>query len=115
MGDLREQIESDLATTLEGDYGLPITLIAPDGVVYEETGQVLYNSLDKEGILTGNPVAVLRISSLSRVPVAGENWAVRIPQNPGDTTLVTYILDKAPEHCRSIGFIKLYLTKTIQS
>ena len=113
---IRELIESDLATTLQGDYALPVTLIAPDGAIYEEEGQVLYNSIDQNEVFTNSPVVSLRISSLTRVPAAGENWAVRIPQNPDeDGTLVTYILDKPPVHCRSIGFIKLYLTKPDQS
>jgi len=113
---LRELIESDLATTLEGDYALPVVLVSPSGVRYEVTGQVLYNSIDENEHFTNSPVVTLRISSLARVPAAGENWAVRIPQNPSeDDTLVTYILDKPPVHCRSIGFIKLYLTKAIQS
>lgn len=114
---IREQIESDLETTLEGDFNLPVELIDPDGVVYDNLlGQVLYDSVDENEMLSGKPVVTLRISSLTRVPLAGENWAVRIPQNPSTTdTLVTYILDKAPSHGRSIGFIKFYLTKTVQS
>lgn len=114
---IREQIETDLETTLEGDFGLPVELIDPDGVVYDDlVGQVLYDSLDENEILSGKPVVTLRISSLTRVPIDGENWAIRIPQNPSTTdTLVTYILDKASHHGRSIGFIKLYLTQAIQS
>ena len=114
---IREQIESDLVTTLEGDFGLPVELIDPDGVVYDDlVGQVLYDSIDENGIFSGKPVVTLRISSLDRVPIAGENWAARIPENPSTTdTLVTYILDKPPMHGRSIGFIKLYLTRTVQS
>lgn len=112
---LRAQIEADLAITVEGDFALPVSLIAPDGAIYEVTGDVRYNSIDKDGMLTGNPSVVLRISSLDRVPIAGENWAVRIPQNPGSEVLTTYLLDKAPQHCRSIGFIKLYLTTAVQS
>lgn len=113
---IRELIESDLSITLEGDYGLPITLIAPDGVKYEEVGQVLYNSIGEDEIWTNKPVVTLRISTLTRVPVAGENWAVQIPQNPDeDGATTTYVLDKPPVHCRSIGFIKLYLTKAVQS
>jgi hypothetical protein len=114
---IREQIETDLETTLEGDFGLPIELIDPDGVEYTDLfGQVLYDSVDENEVFSGHPVAVLRISSLSRVPVDGENWAVKIPQNPSLTdTMVTYILDKPVQHGRSIGFVKLYLTQGEQS
>ena len=114
---IRELIETDLETTLEGDFSLPVELIDPDGVVYDDlVGQVLYNSIDENEVFSGKPVVTLRISSLMRVPVAGENWAVKIPENPSTTdTLVTYILDKPPVHNRSIGYIKLYLTRTVQS
>jgi hypothetical protein len=113
---IRELIESDLAITLRGDFALPVTLIAPDGTIYEVEGQVLYNSIDENQLVSNTPVVVLQISNLTDVPVAGENWAVRIPQNPDeDETQVTYVLDKPPVHCRSIGFIKLYLTKVVQS
>ena len=117
MGNIREQIETDLETTLEGDFSLPVELIDPDGVVYDDlVGQVLYNSIDENEVFSNKPVVSLRISSLTRVPLSGENWAIRIPENPSTTdTLVTYVLDKPPIHCRSIGFIKLYLTKTVQS
>lgn len=114
---IRELIETDLETTLEGDYGLPIELIDPDGVEYTDlTGQVLYDSLDENDVFSGHPVVVLRVSSLTRVPVDGENWAVKIPESPSTTApLVTYLWDKPMQHGKSIGFIKLYLTKTVQS
>jgi hypothetical protein len=117
MVNIREQIEVDLETTLEGDFGLPIELIAPDGVEYTGlTGQVLYDSVDENDVFSGHPVAVLRISSLTRVPIDGENWAIKIPESPSTTaTLVTYLLDKPIMHGKSIGFIKLYLTKSEQS
>lgn len=114
---IREQIELDLETTLEGDFSLPVELIDPSGVVYDDlVGQVLYDSIDENENFSGKPVVTLRISSLTRVPLDGENWAVRIPQNPSTTdTLVTYVLDKPVQHGRSIGFIKLYLTLAEQS
>lgn len=114
---IREQIETDLDVTLEGDFGLPIELIDPDGVKYEDlVGQVLYDSVDENEVFSGHPVAVLRISSLTRVPLDGENWSVMIPESPSTTVdLVTYLIDKPVMHGKSIGFIKLYLTRTAQS
>jgi hypothetical protein len=114
---IREQIETDLETTLEGDFELPIELVAPDGVEYTGLkGQVLYDSVDENEVFSGHPVAVLRISSLTRVPISGENWEVRIPESPSTTaSLAPYILDKPVMHGRSIGFMKLYLTKAEQS
>ena len=114
---IREQIETDLEITLEGDFGLPIELIDPNGVVYDDLlGQVLYDSVDENEVFSGHPVVTLRISSLTRVPVDGENWAVKIPESPSLLgTLITYVLDKPVQHGRSIGFMKLYLTQTVQS
>ncbi len=128
---LREQVESDLAESLEGDFGLPIELVSPDAVIINTRqsdgaqlkGQVLYNSknVDVETglpIVVNNPVVTLRRSSLSRIPVAGENWIVRIPKNPSETdTLIDFAIDpsRPPESGQSIGFIKLYLRAVQQS
>jgi hypothetical protein len=125
---LRADIEADLAETLEdqNDFALPVVLISPDGVVYPAVyGQVLYNSIREQMPLTENsngvmvidhsPVAVVRRSSLTRVPLSDENWAVRIPISPLDgAPLVTFVLDRPSEDGDSIGFIRLYLRKVEQ-
>lgn len=128
---LREQAESDLAQSLEGDFGLPVELISPDVEIINTRqsdgttlkGQVLYNSKGVDidtglPIVVNNPVVSLRRSSLSRIPVAGENWIVRIPQNPSLTdTLIDFAIDpsRPPETGQSIGFVKLYLRATQQT
>lgn len=128
---LRERAESDLGQSLEGDFGLPVELITPDAVTINTRqsddsvlkGQVLYNSKDVDidtglPIVVNNPVVTLRRSSLSRIPVAGENWIVRIPKNPSLTDiLIDFALDpsRPPETGQSIGFIKLYLRATQQT
>ena len=108
---------ADLEFSLEGEWGLPVELVSPAGFEYTGlTGQVLYDTV-REDPATGaqyvdhNPVVTLRVSSLDRVPVSGESWAVRIPTTPSTTdSLVTYYLERASEDGRSIGFIRLYLT-----
>ena len=46
MVNLRELAESDLAISLEGDFGLPVELIDPDGVKYDSVnGQILYDQV----------------------------------------------------------------------
>jgi len=129
---LRVQAESDLAQSLESpdEYGLPVVLVAPDGTVYDTSandptqtlsGQILYDTkrLDPESgldILVHQPVVTLRRSSLARVPAAGEKWMVRIPETPNPSaTKVTHSIERAPEDGQSIGFVRLYLTKAIQS
>ena len=46
MPNLRELAESDLGTTLEGDFALPVELIDPDGVKQSLVGQVLYDTVE---------------------------------------------------------------------
>lgn len=127
---IRADIEEDLAETLEDsdDYGLPVVLIGPDGVVYDTSenddedlyGQVLYDhiSQDEDGnqIIDNRPVVTLRISSLARVPQNGEAWAVKIPVSPlADAELQTFVMERAVEGGASIGFVRLYLRKAEQS
>jgi hypothetical protein len=122
---IREQIESDLATTLEdpNGYGLPVLLVDPDGVEYGPYyGQVLYDTrtTDELGveIIQHHPVVTLRRSSLARIPLETEKnrWLVRIPKTPSLTaTKETFVLGHPSEDGGSIGFIRLYLTKTVQS
>lgn len=133
MGNLREQINKDLQETMEteNDWGLPIILIAPDGTEYNTkkdstdrlSGQVLYHFTEfspdtGEDIVVNMPVVTLRISSLERVPLDGENWVVKIPEENSTTAdFETYIFSttKALKLNRSIGIIKLYLQKVKQS
>jgi hypothetical protein len=128
---LRERIERDLAITLEGRWGLPVVLISPDGVEQSTRagdstplkGQILYglarlNPETGEDVVVDSPVVVLRRSSLSRVPLAGETWIVKIPTTPSMTApLETFVISpvRPPEGGKSIGFIRLYLQQIEQS
>lgn len=123
MDNLREQAESDLAITLEGEYALPVTLITPDGISISVTGQVLYDSLELNPdtgmpVNVNNPLVTLRRSSLSRIPQPGERWVVKIPTSPSTTAeLEDFIIDAnaAPTGGRSLGIIRLHLKKIAQS
>lgn len=113
-----------LKRMIEGNYGLPVELIPPTGVDITENedgetlkSQVLY---DREGvdmetggmIVIGGTTVTLRKSALSRVPVAGEIWGIRIPINPADPdTLSVFLIntDEAPTDGQSAGFIILKL------
>lgn len=131
MVNLREKAESDLAVTLEKDFSLPVELTGPDGIPINTrvsdgsplVGQVLFdyvkvNPDTGQEMVVNLPVVSLRISSLSRVPKAGETWHMKIPNSPSTTaTLENYIIDadRPPEGGKSIGFIKLYARRAIQS
>lgn len=126
---LRAEIEADLVDTLEGDFGLPVELISPDGVRYTTSandptqtlvGQILYDSVSQDAdgntMIDARPVVTLRRSSLARIPLDGERWSVRIPVDPtAGATIGTFLLERAPEGGRSIGFIRLYLRAAEQS
>lgn len=128
---LRIKAEQDLARTLEGEFKVPVVLITPDGETIDTSendglplgGQVLSDSVTidpetGEPIVVFDPIVVLRRSSLSRVPIPGETWFVKIPINPNDnTTLEDFVIDsdRSPEGGRSIGFIRLYLRRVAQS
>lgn len=122
---IREHIATKgLKRMIEGNYGLPVELIPPTGVDITENedgdtlkGQILY---DREGvdletggmIVIGGTTVTLRKTALSRVPVAGETWGIRIPVNPADPdTLSVFLIntDEAPTDGQSAGFIVLKL------
>lgn len=118
---LREQAERDLSFTLEGEFGLPITLISPTGEKQTVEGQVLFDTvvLDPSSgaeVVVHKPVATVRRSSLLRVPKAGEAWAVQIPTTPSRSApRSSFLLERPSEDGGSIGFIRLYLMKAAQS
>jgi hypothetical protein len=125
MENLRAAIERDLGDSIEGEFGMVVQLTSPDGItqIYKKgsssvllTGQCLYSSR-RENPDTGLPeivdqaVVTLRVSSLDRVPLPGENWYVKFATSPVvGAPLRGFVAssDRAPEHCQDIGFIKLY-------
>ena len=120
--DLRAQIETDLGDTLEGDFGLPITLTSPSGESVTVRGQVAYDTREYDPttgaeMIINLPVVTVRRSSLSTIPADGESWSIKIPETPSVTgTLKTYVLSDRPiVHGRSHGWITLYLTEAKQS
>jgi hypothetical protein len=124
MVNLRKQAEADLAITLEGDFGLPVELIAPDGVEYTGlTGQVIFDRAEfdpESGAMIQIPerVVTLRISSLTRVPLDTDSpkWACSIPLTPDPAaTLVKHRVEHVTRDGRSIGFVRLHLTEMAQS
>jgi hypothetical protein len=120
--------EADLRHTIEGDFGIPVTLISPDGVRTDTAtdgrplvGKVRWSQpeINAEGmpVVVDNPVVTLRRSSLPREPKSREAWAVIIPSGPrADAPLAEYLLDKgyAVEGGRTLGKIRLPLVRVKQ-
>lgn len=122
MVDLRKLSEEFLATSLEGDFSLPVEIQTPDGAVQTVRGQVLYDRTSEdpqtgETIYVTEPVVVVRRSSLDPIPEPGDRLVVRIPSLPReDADLETYLcFDQSFRGGRSLGLVRFYLTKTEQS
>lgn len=128
MESLRMTAERDLYDMLESEWKMPVELTGPDGIkqIYSKNnplellgGQVLYSSRREnpetgETIIVNQPVVTLRISSLNRVPAAGEKWYIKIPITPDPNAVKTSFVftpDRAPEHGYDMGFIKIYPQK----
>ena len=122
MGTLRFTAEADLETSLEGDFGLPVTLQDADGASQTVQGQILYDTIrtnpdSGDEMVVNNPVVTVRRSSLNTIPAKGEKWIVQIPESPtAGAAIITFMLDddRAAEGGSSIGFIRLYLRKVKQ-
>jgi len=125
MENLRQTMEADLKDTLEGEFKVNVELTSPDGITQKYSlndptkllgGQVLYFSkkIDPttgEMIIVNNSVVSLRISSLVRVPVAGEKWFIKIPiSSVAGAEMMPFFfgMDKSLENNSDIGFIKIY-------
>lgn len=127
---LREHIATKgLKTSMEGNFGLPVELIAPDGTEIKTNeiggtlkGQILY---DTEGIdpdtgelvVVGKTEVSLRRTALSQVPASGEKWLISIPVNPAFPTVLSDFMintDQAMTGGQTMGFIKLQLKQVEQ-
>lgn len=131
MSDLRVRAVNDAKRLNIRDWGQLVELIDPDGNKYNidnETGAQLktvqslsdfrrINPMTGETIIVMEPVVVLSRSSLVRIPQAGERWFIRVQLDPTSTNLSNYILtgDRAPEGGRSLGLVRLYPIKAVQS
>ena len=120
--------EKDLSDTLEGEFGIFVSLKNPDGLIIDADinnkplkGFVRRSYSDTREVRGGNNIAIinapcvrLRMSSLPEIPVTGENWKIGIPLSsiPG-VDIEWYNLDpkKAVEVNKNRGTIKLYLVK----
>lgn len=121
MINLRAISEKCLATTLEGPWGVQITLIGPNGARQTPRGQVVHDTVIKDPA-TGAVVKVvksavsLRRSSLDPIPQDGERWAFIVPLDPGeDSDTQTMFMETAPIGGRTIGFADYVLSATEQS
>ena len=129
---LRERAVLDIKNQNLKNWALPVELIDPDGNKYDtdyESGetlqavQILYDRRDLdpntgETVIIHEPVIVIALSSLERIPAAGEKWGIKFPLDPTDPDTLSYYLftgDRAPEGGNSLGFIRIYPFKVEQS
>jgi hypothetical protein len=115
-------------------WGLRITLIGPDGTVYDNdaisneplrAAQILYDykRVDPKtgGDMTVNqPVVTVARQSLPVIPLNGEKWIIKMPLDPDqsvDAPLVDFVFTqtRAVEGGRSIGFIRFYPTRAVNN
>lgn len=133
MSNLRQLAVKDIKSQNLKDWSLPVIIIDPNGNIQDtdnETGkplkavQILYDYLKvnpSTGMetLVNEPVIVMMRNSLSRIPLPGENWQIKFPLDPEKpyTLSEDYFLsgDKSPEGGQSLGFIRFYPGKAIQS
>jgi hypothetical protein len=135
MPNLRVLAKDDTRELNTADWGLPVKLTDPDGVEYTTdaiTGgqltavQILYDykqfsPATGEDKLMNEPIVVMHRASLSRVPQPGETWYMSFPVDPDPDTPEAqwgkFILSptRAPEGGRSLGVIRLYPRKAVQS
>lgn len=122
MVDLRKLSEEFLATSLEGDFSLPIEIQTPNGAIQTVRGQVLYDRISEdpqtgETVYVTDPVVVVRRSSLDPIPEPGDRLVIRIPFEPReDADHETYFcFDQSFRGGRSLGLVRFYLTKTEQT
>jgi hypothetical protein len=116
--------ESDLGDTIEGEFGVPVTLLTPEGETVTTTvdgrpllGKVRWTQPEVNpetgvAVAVPSPVVTLRRSSLAREPATGENWGVIIPSGPRpDAPPAHFVLDGAyaVEGGRTLGKIRLPL------
>jgi hypothetical protein len=124
MMNLRALAESDLGTTLEGEFSSTITLISPNGAKQTlkarcRWSQPRVNTETGEQVIVPDPVVEIRRSSISiGIPKTGEPWAVIMPDGPRDDAVpMLCLMDKtrAINGGKTLGTIKLPLVKSKQS
>ena len=123
--------EQDLGDTIEGEFGMLVSLKNPDGITIDTTidgeplkGFVRHSYTDtreRRGGSISNNIAVinapcvrLRMSSLAEIPTTGKTWKIGIPVSPIEGAETEwYDLDpKRPvEVNKSRGTIKLFLAR----
>jgi hypothetical protein len=137
MGNLREQMEQDLGFMLEdldNGFALPVILVNPHTGIAQEfsandpdaprtiplAGRVTYARFEFSSdtgmpMRVDNPIVTLRKSSLDVIPKAGENWVVKIPEEPRvDAPKKSFMMSIAPNTGDSYQWIQLALTNLSQ-
>jgi len=120
----------DIARLAHKKFNTDVVLIAPDGTKYETdvngdqlvcqflSGRVSLSPDSGEEMVVFRPVATFHRSSLQRIPLDGEIWALEAPLDPdipATTTILSFDKSKSIEGGRSLGTIRIYLSQVEQS
>jgi len=128
MIDANALVESDLGDTIEGEFGILITLISPTGISFKEKkgggslkGFVRHSYKDtrpqrgaNDQVIINSPVVKFRLSSLPVIPETGAEWTIGISDKTiSGAEIDWYLLDpnKPVEVNRDKGTVKLFLVK----
>ena len=132
MTNLRTRAINDVKKQNLKNWSLPIILQDPDGITYDkdnETGeelkaiQILYdrrveNPDTGEIVIIHEPIITIASASLLRIPEPGEKWSIRFPLDPKEPdTLSNFVFtpDRSIEGGNSLGFIRIYPQRLIQT
>jgi hypothetical protein len=123
-------MENDMADTIEGDFGVPVWTIDPDGAKQEFSANdpekklaamFRYSKLDVNPetgsvVTVVNPFLVFRKSSLNRIPQDGEVWVANVLLPPKFTQTMTFDMTVYPASGENdMGTIKMHLIETEQN
>lgn len=86
-------------------------------------GQVLYDTVrvnpdTGEDMVVNNPIVTLRRSSLQKPFKNGEKWIIRIPLDINNFSALSdfaFTATRAHESGRSLGIVRIYPTRVLQS
>jgi len=126
-GEALGMMERDLGEMIEGPFAVLVELLPPGGAWIRTSlrGGPLHGLwtnayFDTEGgeqVVVNEPCLCLRRSSLSRIPLHDEKWALRVQDTPGIQAMAMYVLstDKVPKSDMSRGIIYLFPQAVSQS
>lgn len=131
MENLNVTMEKDLGQTIEGEFGVPVSITFADGTSQTKSAndntidlkaQIRYFTLSEnpetgEVITVYKPVISFRRTSLNQIPEPGERFHIRMPISPElGATIEDFVHSEthSPEGPSDMGFIRYYVQRAEQ-